>query len=708
VGTVEERVERAQAWLAERGASDLNARDVIVVAALDVRSRAVAEKLALANPAPLLAVFDDIVGVVAGSATVVPSVLVEQEVRRSRRSDRAPEVAPSPVTPAAPATPATPTTPVAPPPTPVTPAPVTPTPVPPPPEQPATYIPGVTEATPVASQPRTSPDTGQVDMAGFAEFAWGEQPALAEVAPLSFTLEGDRIRIAWPPVDPPAPVAVYRVVAAMDGEPYTPDKDVIAATTSLSIVDANPRQDPYQHVQVWASVGEDIPAAKRAQPTLHARGLMVQPPASFDIIANEGQVVGRWHVADDVAVDVMCIEVAYADRVIGFEPTRRLETVVQGGFTHQDAPSGQQLEYRAVARVSVVGGDGQLRAGVSPHIARTVETPAVIEAVDDLRVEPSARDSSLLDISWTPPASGSVDIYMTDVEPQAGLERQANFDRTGLDIAGLSRDHLLINPTSREEGRTWMRGVRWSHRSARGWFVPVTVLDQTKMKVGKIQVRSRPPEAVIGLRLIDRVDTKTLTLEWPDAVDLVRVYVKPLGVPLDPEVELPVAELTQENYRRFGGLQLPAKVLDADRAMVYAVSTSYSAGRAIFAKPVAIEYPGLRQISYQIIPPASARPRRGAEPSNGLHLLRMEASETWDEPVNFGLFYNPDLLPISQATGELKYGWTWTPSKEQPFEKELDLRPAPGGYVRVLAVLSDAEQQRLAIQDPPVGQLRLT
>ncbi len=258
-----------------------------------------------------------------------------------------------------------------------------------------------------------------------------------------------------------------------------------------------------------------------------------------------------------------------------------------------------------------------------------------------------------------------------------------------------------------------MRGVRWGHRSARGRSVPVTVLDQLKMKAGKTFVRSRPPEPVVGLRLIDRVDTKALSLEWPDAVDLVRVYVKPLGVPLDAEIEPPVAELTQENYRKFGGLELPNGVLHADPAMVYAVSTSYSDYRAVLAKPVAVEYPGLRQIRYQITAPGGGRVRRGAAPESGLHVLRMESKENWDHEVSFGLFFNPDRLPISSATGELKVQWTWTPSKDQPHEQEVDLRPnpsrgrVPGSYVRVLAILSNAEQQRLAIKDPPVEQLRI-
>ncbi len=398
MGTVNERVERAQAWIAARGATDLNARDVIVIAALDVHSREVAATLALANPQALLAAWEDVVGAAAESAPVVPAVLVEHEARPSRkgRSEASEDLSPpEPPTAQQPAVPTPSSAPAA--------APLR--------EQPATYIPGVTEAAPAPATAPVERDAGQVDMSGFAEYAWGDQPGLGDVATLTFALEDDRIRVSWPPADAAHPsVVVYRVVAAMDGEPYTPNKDVIAATTSLSIIDENPRQDPYQHVQVWASVGGDIGSAKAAQPVLHARGLMVLPPSSFDIVANEGQVVGRWHVADDVAVDVMWIEAAYSDRVTGFEPTRRLESVVQGGFTHHESPSGQRLEYRAVARVERVGGDGQTRHGVSPHVSRFVETPAVIEAVNDLTVESSALDSSLLDISWTSPASGSVDI----------------------------------------------------------------------------------------------------------------------------------------------------------------------------------------------------------------------------------------------------------------------------------------------------------
>lgn len=693
--TPQERIGRVQEWLSSRPESNIDKRDAELVAALGVRSESVVCQLALHQPAALLADWLDLVAAIEG--VIVPEVLPEasRARQRGRRARVGQDEAAGRVTSEPPAEPVVPVDEL----TPVLDSDRRTS------RRRSRESPSSEAAADPLHQPAITPsDASQVDIAGFAPFDWAaERRPLSEAQALTFSLSPDgRVQMAWPPLAVnTGQVVIYRIVANMDGEPFSPDDHVLQATTGLTAINDDPRQDPYLHVQVWANVGADLASAKASQPVLQARGLLVLPPPTFDVVASEGQVVGRWHVAsDDVTVDVMWVDEQMSSRVHGFDRTRMVESVVQGGFTHHRPPSGRQLEYRVVARTEQLGGDQQVVHGASPYLSRTVATPAVIEAVVDLEVSTSELDSSMLDLSWTAPAAGSVDIYMTDEAPRADISRQDLLDRTALENVVVGDP--LINPTSREGGRTWMRNVPWQRSWARAWFIPVTVLGEEQMKAGPVQVRSRPPEPVSQVRLIDRVDTKFLTFAWPEAVELVRVYIMPAGVPLNADSEAPVAELTQGDYRRFGGLPLPVEALDEAPATVYAVSTSYASGRPILAKAVPVQYDGLRQLRYRLNQSDKVRNAQVAP-----HLLRIESKSNWDAPVRFGLYVNPNFLPLSTEDGALRFEWTWQPSVSEPFEKELDLSPARGSFVRIFVIVGNEEQRRIAIKDPPIEQLRI-
>ncbi|KRB75806.1 hypothetical protein ASE01_12145 [Nocardioides sp. Root190] len=699
------RIMRALEWFNALGPTQIDERDVTVVAALGIRDESVGRELALHSAAALLPRWGELVSAVDG-------VVVQQVVssnrwgsQQSRRGDHQTEELGA----AAPAeagqseagqSEAIPE--------------VVPQGRPSRRSKSTEWEPQDTTAVGASAgkaTPQTSPTRAAeiVDMGGFEPYTAVEID-YASAQSLAFAMAPDgNVRIAWTPASASSgEVAVYRVVTSMAGEPYSPDQNPVGATTDLVHVNDDPRREPYLNVQVWVNVGADIPAAKRAQPTLHARGLMVLPPANFDIRVSEGQVAGSWPVAsDDVTVDVMCVEAHLSERIHGFDPTRRLESVQQGGFRHDNPPSGSRLEYRVVARLERMGGDGHMRQGTSPYLSRFVDTPAVIEAVTDLEVNLSGE--AKVDLSWTtPPSAVDVHIYMTEVEPPAGLHRQDLIDRSSLDQSNLVASSRLIHPTDKQDGRTWMRDVPWPRSWARAWFVPVTVLDDQHMKAGPALVRSRPPEPVTDLRLVDRVDTKTLTFDWPEAVELVRVYVTPRGVDLDPATQAAVQELTQEDYRRFGGLQIPPGVLNDDPSTVHAVSTTYSNYEAIMARPVTIEYSGMRQLRYFVVAPEPAQGRGAPPVSPGQRILRVESQTTWDRPVRFGLYFHRTHLPLTTEGAELAAEFTWQPNKDEPLTQEWDLSRGIGGFIRLFALVSDLEQRTLAITDPVVEQLRIS
>ena len=554
------------------------------------------------------------------------------------------------------------------------------------------------------------PDLGVVDFGGFSAYEWSEQD-LSTVNQLSFSMAGEHVQISWPPyVADRDEVVVYRLVMDSTGEPYSPDKNLVHATTSTSFVDTS-QQSAFQHVQVWANIGSDIPAAKMSQPILHARGLLVSPPTGFDVVAEEGQVRGRWHAADEVHVDVMWIEADRSIQTPGFDSSRQVTEVQHLGFAHHDPPPGKRIEYRLVARVERPGMDGKNRQGTSPLLALEVETLAMIEAVTDLEISRNDLNPLELDLSWTPPAAGRVDIFRMNTEPPSGLDRQQELDQTALDAQGLIQERRLFEMANKEGERTWIRRVSWPRGWSRAWFIPVTVLENGKMKAGPPQVASRPPEPVGNPILVERVSYKILTFEWPVSVDVVRVYITPIGVELNPNAEVPVAELTEDKYRRFGGIVIPEGRLGTDPATVYVVSTSYSGGRPIFAPPIAVSYPGLRQIRYKIIPnePENNKRKRTEAPLPGTHRLMVEANSTWEHPLPLGLYVHRSRLPLSPETAEMvpATDWNVTLIKDQIWIQPLDLSPYRGGYVRLLARVDNETQKKLAIHDPTIEQLRI-
>ncbi|AQP45446.1 hypothetical protein [Tessaracoccus flavus] len=517
-----------------------------------------------------------------------------------------------------------------------------------------------------------------------------------------------------------APHVIYRVTRSEGRVDFPEYSSYTAITTDASLVDVTLPDWPRLHYQVWAHGSNSTEEAPLTQPVLLAESSVVVPPQDVSIAPDQGRVVGTWR---DIGVRHGRVQV-YRKPLHGAPglPTDPQFRVNSGsdnvaGFVDSDVESGKQYIY-SVGVELLNDGVGE----ISPFIERVVEVPHKIEPVRDLEVQErrDERGGIVLDILWTPPGAGRVDIYVTNDQPEAGIDTQA-YPASTLQEFKLG-ERLNYPVTDRVGDKVRIRDIPWYEGWSRVHFTALTSLGD-RIHPSRTVTKVATQVAITEAKLHQRVRHQVVTLTWPTntekdggeyTFEKVQVFRYPLGIDAEAAIQgQHLASISADHYNREGGLVV---VLGSQPCNVALVPVSMQQGQQVQGRPYVLTYPGLKVVHYQI---------KGAKSMVAFGKTR-KLSLKLRSPQHLGtlpplvLVHNPERLPLDALDGqrvqvgvkddaeavampsirasEVGEGWT-----ETTWEATV---PATG-YVRLMADIGLDELNQFAVIDPAVVQLRL-
>lgn len=526
-------------------------------------------------------------------------------------------------------------------------------------------------------------------------------------------LEDGSLSLAWTPSATQAST-FFRVVTDEGQIVFSPDfAECLAVTQERSLVDSRPFTRAERYVTVWMNTGPTDAAAYAAQPTLVGATSVVAPPTDVLVQAMGGRVTGTWGVKPGItAVHVTrsprgTATAAYEERyrIRAAEPNLK-------GFEDNDCEPGQSYDYRFYAAIER---DGWVF--FSDPVIRTETVAVALAPVTDLTADAriTASGTVTVDLSWTAPRVGLVQIYVTADGPAAGAELLdvPTAALSGPDV-GLTANAMVVQPTGLREGRTRLEGLPWPDGLARVFYTPVTVVGNLA-RIGTSKILSNvgsvdPTE----LRIVQRVDWQRLTFAWPHGATEVIVFTGHEGVALaaDPtQWPVPTSEITLARYKAEGGLRfespLPARGCD-----VHVVGTTYYANKRVHGLPTTVRYAGLLRIDYRLFGGANSVKTKLMRGSGSRNLEIRSKDDVGHSPtLRLVLVYHPERLPLSAKDGEplvLFQGevqisnrtGVWAPVAPIALD-----RKQKGGYLRLFADVPPAHAAQVAILDPPLHEL---
>ncbi|MGV9797680.1 hypothetical protein ACWDTP_06430 [Mycobacterium sp. NPDC003449] len=571
---------------------------------------------------------------------------------------------------------------------------------------------------PEVSAPAPEPDETALQPTDFATFQFGDQQppghGITIVHRDGLSSPGV-VELSWPAHETDG-VALYRVVSAENLAPYGPDGEgVVAVTTRCATVDTRPLTAPFRHYQVWLNTGDTQDEALAAQPVLYAAAVLVNPVHDALIGADSGRVVGRWTVVAGIsAVHVYRVPVEHADGDPQADTPYRIlaDTGNLAGFVDAEAVAGQRYVYRARCAVRVAG---------AWHLSEAAEVEVTVSSalspVTDMVLDPG--DDGSLTLSWTPPRSGEVAVYLTQDGP--GTE-SGELAEDALDRAGLTAERRVSRPVADQTGpdgrpRSVMSGVAWPPDWSRAYFTPVTTRDGRAV-LGRI-VSSVRTGSIGDIELADYCNKQVLTFDWPEGAASVVVYLAPKGH--DPRTGLTGKsfEISLEEYEKYGGMHLTGQ-LPVEGCSLHLAPVAFSGGRRVIGALAGVEYPGLLRLQYAV--------RIGRDPNGFPTTATVAVRSERDVPgaPTFVLINNPQRIPLSVHDGQ--------PVEVAPLNAQGELADQPStqlrwtaltasgsgelwaanvaglqGWIRLFVNITSPSQLRVvALLDPPVESLRLT
>jgi hypothetical protein len=521
----------------------------------------------------------------------------------------------------------------------------------------------------------------------------------------------DGLELEWAPLDTDAEVVIYRVVTADDRfAPQSPeDGDLLPATLATSVLDLRPFASAVRRVLVFAHAGPSVEEAAATEPLLHAEGAAVAPVVGVHVREDDGLVVGEWTAWEGTRmVEVLRVP---ADRISGSgDPRYRIlhESDNLCGFVDREAERGRTYRYEFVAVAAVDGVELLSRAQV---VELTVS--ANLQPVLDLEVELLDGDDPVFDLTWTAPAVGRVVIYRSAEPPAADADREVR-DESALPSAGLLPDDRLVHPTrpGQSTGSTQMRRVPWPRGMTAAWFTPVTALGRD-VRVGPSVLRARTGRVEAPV-IVERVHKQVVTFGWPDGAAAVLAYSDLVGRQSPPPRDAPHQIIMREAYERQGGMHLD-DALPPQGCMLHLVPAAFVAGRRVDGPIARAGYGGLLRMRYEI---ATRRSWTG-KPQTLTVWVRSELE--LPQPPPLALVHNPDRLPLDIGDGgRLLAVPEWNaglppspqllptalvgPTRENAWTVSVAGR---SGFVRLFVDIPPSDLARVALLDPPPGQLRL-
>ncbi|HMR48477.1 MAG TPA: hypothetical protein PKE40_03705 [Arachnia sp.] len=544
----------------------------------------------------------------------------------------------------------------------------------------------------------------------------------ASPRPVGATVTGDGVRLTWPAYTArEGQTIVYRVVSRPGPFAFKPEEaSHLGAVAETEFVDSR-RQDSGAILgyQVWVYAGRNEQDAARTQPVLWAQQKIVQPPQNVTVAAGEGTltVFGKWEPLDDpnAIVRVHRVPIQEAEYEDWDQPRYRISANGRnvGGFVDDDGQSGQTFRYYLLVQ-TVSDNVGLL----SPVVERDATFVDRIRQITDLHAERlETEQGESLEISWTPPPVGQVEIYWAQHQPEMGIENQAH------DAAVLSQlkvgEPIGYPVSDSRDGRAIIRAVPWP----RGWTsVHLTAIT----RLGDEIFPSASATVLTGLveipaaRLYQRVSHQNITLVWPERrgaaaqeflFDWVKVYsCAPDTAPEEiNEHTATLLRISHDAYKKQGGVRL---AIGAEPKRVVLVPGSTQSGQDKPGKPYVLEYPGLRTVSYTVAKPF--QPFGKMRPI----AVRFRATDRFEGPPSFVLVHHPQRLPLSVHDGDVyemevkdepalsrngravtaELGPAWT-------ESVWKARVPREGFIRIFAEGDPQRLTRLAVLDPSISLL---
>jgi hypothetical protein len=552
----------------------------------------------------------------------------------------------------------------------------------------------------------------------FAAYTGTVPPGEIAAVQIARTPDGTHV-LTWPAG---SGAYVDRVIRGDQHPPYTPDgASLVGLSDGVVLEDSEPFQHALRHYQVWRHSGATLAEAAMAQPVIVAMGLVVAPPRGIEIGVDSGAVVtATWEAeAGTAAIAVYRVPVEQAFGAgFGNRQYRILaDRPLRGGFSDGDAQPGKRYIYQLIAEAAVNG-----EVHTSAPVVREIHVPESHEPVGDLAFAlRETAASAWFDLAWTDPPGGRVVIYRTTALPAAGYDLGA-IAATALPAAGLPAEARLNHPVDREGGKATMHNVPWPREWAKAFFTPVVELGESAYLGNTITGIRVPP--VQRMKLIERVEQKLITFDFPDGANEVRVYVgprdaDPAGVTAGPSI----AAISRAEYEAFGSLQLTRQHLPQP-CDIHLVAFGSHGTETVRSAPATISYTPVLVVDYRVtfgigLTVSARRPKVTIQSERDLQL---------DPGIGLVLGYHPDRLPltVSDATahvalvrdveeattavqrilvqrlstsGHSEPGWKADPGSWSSIASS-------GGYVR-LFVDDPRYQPYVALLDPAVGALRV-
>jgi len=577
-----------------------------------------------------------------------------------------------------------------------------------------------TTAPPSVQTGLVTPGAANPDLSNLRFVAYSGSVPPVEIAPIHIarSTEGTHV-LTWPAG---SGVYVDRVVRGDQHAPYSPDSAaLVGLSDGVVLEDSESFQHAVRHYQVWRHSGVTLPEAAMAQPIIVAMGLVVAPPRDIEVGVDSGAVVtATWEAEEGtsaVAVYRVPVERAFT---AGFgNPDFRIlaDSALRGGFSDGKAAPGKRYLYQLVAEADVNG-----EVHTSAPVIHEVHVPESHEPVTDLAFSLREEEAATwFDLTWTDPPGGRVVIYRTTAPPAAGYD-VGIIAASALPTAGLPLEARLTHPVDRENGTAAMHSVPWPREWAKAFFTPVVESGESVYLGNTITGIRVPP--VQRVKLIERVDQKLLTFDFPDGANEVRVYVGPRDAPAAGVTAGSAIEtISRAEYEAFGSLQLSRQHLP-QQCDIHLVAFGSHGSETVSSAPVTVTYIPVLVLNYRLsfglgLTSSARRPKLTIQSERDLQL---------DPGMGLVLAYHPDRLPltVSDATahialvrdveeattavqrilvlrlstsGHSEPGWKADPGSWSSLVSS-------GGFIR-LFVDDPRYQPYVALLDPPVGALRV-
>lgn len=501
-------------------------------------------------------------------------------------------------------------------------------------------------------------------------------------------------------------VSVFRVIVG-DGEaPETACDEVdgtLTVTTDTVARDATSINRPdsaIRHYEVWRYVGRTPAEAIAMPPHLYALGQVVWPPLGVRWTVDHGQVVVTWIDLDEPGLFRWGRQTPREARRHRLGPDDCHETS-GAGLVDADSKPGEKYVYTIFAAANS-SGDG-ITAWSDVPVKVQIKVPEVLVPVMDLDVQRDPDHPQVVNLSWSDPPSGRVEIYRSERAPAPDIHAVGAIEATSLGSAeiGLFEDDRVNHPVSVNDGRAVMRHLPVPEGQAEVHFTPVTVAEGIAVPGLSVSwLRLEPPR---GVFLEDRVDWVLLPFEWPDGASQVLLYLtSPGGVP-DPKAMAPVLTMSRREHQLVGGMQVPRSLIPPGPCSLHLVSHRRTAEAETFSVSVGLDHTFPVLVRYEVV-------RR--QKMRGSQVLLVLSSGSTVQGVDLVLAHRPDSLPLAPTDSKIihRFNKVRIPATSEgapPVQINLSellgsALPAQG-YWRLLA----RPESNVALLDPPLDQLRL-